>query len=150
MKRAVAYVGVWLAATTAAVTLSWLGVRDVIRGAVFDRPDAIPLVSPVMTEEPPPTTTSEAATVDTSAPEQEPPEPNPPAAEDAGHVRTYDVKGGKVVLSVHTESTELISVCTGYTMQTWATSPVGCGWNSHRGPTRFVGDRDLARPPHHG
>lgn len=122
MKRAIAYVGVWLAATTAAVTLSWLGVRDVIRGAVFDQPDTIPLVSPVTTEEPPPpATTSKPTTVDTPAPEQEPPETSPPTTEDAGDVQTYEVKGGKVVLSVRPEGAELISATprSGYTVQTW-------------------------------
>lgn len=38
VQRALTYVGVWVAATAAAVTVTWLGVRDVIHGAVFDPP----------------------------------------------------------------------------------------------------------------
>ncbi|MEV0705615.1 hypothetical protein AB0I53_47970 [Saccharopolyspora sp. NPDC050389] len=124
MKRAVAYIGVWLAATTAAVTLSWLGVRDVIRGAVFEPPDAIPLVQPGTTAPPPPPTTTEPSpepsptTVDTPTPKRT---PTPSRTADAGDVRTYEAKGGKVVLSVHAGGAKLVSATPrpGYTVQTW-------------------------------
>ncbi|MEU6268124.1 hypothetical protein [Saccharopolyspora shandongensis] len=126
MKRAVAYVGVWLAATTAAVTLSWLGVRDVIRGAVFEPRDAIPLVQPTTTAPPPPPTTTEPnpepapTTVDAPAP-QRTSTPSPSRTADSGDVRTYDAKGGKVVLSVHADGAKLVSATPrpGYTVQTW-------------------------------
>jgi hypothetical protein len=131
IKRAVTYIGVWLAATTAAVTLTWLGVRDVIRGAVFDQSDSVPLVRPVTTEPTqsvtptastapptPPTAQPQPATVDS------PPQPAPPPSpsiEGAGDVHTYEVKGGTVVLTVQPERAELISATprSGYTVQTW-------------------------------
>ncbi|WP_221467827.1 hypothetical protein [Saccharopolyspora phatthalungensis] len=135
MKQAVCYVGVWLTATTAAVTLAWLGVRDVIRGAVFEQPDAVPLVRPVPlppTESPLPPPTSNAPapppsdTVDspTSETEPDPPSSTPsstPPSEEAGEVRTYDVKGGKVVLSLRPDGADLVSAVprSGYTVQTW-------------------------------
>ncbi|WP_235883618.1 hypothetical protein [Saccharopolyspora elongata] len=127
MKRAVAYIGVWLAATTAAVTLSWLGVRDVIRGAMFEPPDAIPLVQPTTTAPPPPPPpTTEpspeptSTTMDAPAPERTP-TPSPSRTTDSGEVRTYYAKGGKVVLSVHADGAKLVSATPrpGYTVQTW-------------------------------
>jgi hypothetical protein len=129
MKRAVTYIGVWLTATTAAVTLSWLGVRDVIRGAVFDQPGSVPVVHPVAVQ--PPATSSNPApvppppdTVDSAMPQSPPrpdPKPNPSPAEDADDVRTYEVKGGTVVLSVRPDGAELVSATPrpGYTVQTW-------------------------------
>jgi hypothetical protein len=137
MKRAITYVGVWLTATTAAVTVSWLGVRDVIRGAVFDQSDAVPVVHPVTVppaESPPPPPTSSTpepapppvpGTVDSATPRPQPPKPapkpSPPPTEEASDVRTYEVKGGTVVLSVRPDSAELISATprSGYTVQTW-------------------------------
>ncbi|SDZ41431.1 hypothetical protein SAMN05216215_107043 [Saccharopolyspora shandongensis] len=124
MKRAVAYVGVWLAATTAAVTLSWLGVRDIIRGAVFEPPDAIPVVQPVTTAPPPPPTESRPEPTPTTVDAPPPPPtstPSPSRTADSGDVRTYDAKGGKVVLSVHADGAKLVSATPrpGYTVQTW-------------------------------
>ncbi|MGW1676984.1 hypothetical protein [Saccharopolyspora sp. NPDC002376] len=125
--RAFTYVGVWLAATTAAVTVTWLGVRDVIHGAVFDQPDPPPVARAVTvspTEQPPPpeppptTTAAEPTTVDTPAPEVTTPIEEPDDAED---VRAYDVTGGTVVLEVLPERATLISATprAGYTVQTW-------------------------------
>ncbi|MGP4015496.1 hypothetical protein [Saccharopolyspora sp. 5N708] len=134
IKRAVTYVGVWLAATTAGITLSWLGVRDVIRGAMFDESDAVPVVRPVATAPaesapattdaapPPPVVPPRPTTVDPATPEQPQSTPKPPpSADDAGDVRTYELKGGKVVLSVRTDGAALISATprSGYTVQTW-------------------------------
>ncbi|MEV6232268.1 hypothetical protein AB0L88_30850 [Saccharopolyspora shandongensis] len=124
MKRAVAYVGVWLAATTAAVTLSWLGVRDIIRGAVFEPPDAIPVVQPVTPAPPPPPTESRPEPTPTTVDDPPPPPtstPSPSRTADSGDVRTYDAKGGKVVLSVHADGAKLVSATPrpGYTVQTW-------------------------------
>lgn len=42
-KRIFTYLGAWLAATTAAGTLTWLGVRDVIHDTVLDPPRPLPV-----------------------------------------------------------------------------------------------------------
>ncbi|MCI2418986.1 hypothetical protein MOQ72_16195 [Saccharopolyspora sp. K220] len=141
MRRAVTYVGVWFAATTAAVTLSWLGVRDVIRGAVLDQSDSVPVVRPITSApaespspppaaspapppaESPPVLPPQPGTMapPTSEETQPTPKPSPSPTEDASDVRTYEVEGGAVVLSVRPDRAELISATprSGYTVQTW-------------------------------
>ncbi|MDA3647707.1 hypothetical protein LZ318_36750 [Saccharopolyspora indica] len=117
MHRAFTYVGVWLVATTAAVTVTWLGVRDIIQDAVFDQPvpkSARPVVTPPSLPLPPPGT-APSTTVDT--PDAEP----VPEAEDVDDVRTFELDGGTAVLAVRPEEAELISATPrrGYTVQTW-------------------------------
>ncbi|MER7014084.1 hypothetical protein ABT324_21905 [Saccharopolyspora sp. NPDC000359] len=142
--RAFTYAGVWLVATTAAVTVTWLGVRDVIHGAVFDQPDpppARPVLTPTTLPPPPPppvepapppvelpppdtpTTTAPSPTAPPSTPETT--TVDTPTLEStteiARDVRTYELNGGTVVLSVRPERAELISATprSGYTVQTW-------------------------------
>ncbi|QUH04986.1 hypothetical protein HUO13_33150 [Saccharopolyspora erythraea] len=131
-RRALTYLAAWLAATTAAVTLSWLGVRDVIRGAVLDRPDPVPAVRPVIEHPPQPTTPPASAPPESAAPETSAPEPAPesssrdPVPSPAGDVRTYDVGGGHVVLSMGATSASLVSATPkpGYSVRTWTAQ----GW----------------------
>ncbi|MER7077864.1 hypothetical protein SAMN02982929_06023 [Saccharopolyspora kobensis] len=125
--RAFTYAGVWLVATTAAVTVTWLGVRDIIQDTVFDQPAPPKAARPVVAPPPPPSTPLPAPS-STSTPEPPPPttvdtqvpEP-PPESETAADVRTFEVDGGTVVLSVRPERATLISATPrpGYTVQTW-------------------------------
>ncbi|GAA4835036.1 hypothetical protein [Saccharopolyspora rosea] len=122
VKRTLTYVGAWLAATTAAVTVTWLGVRDVMRGAVIDQPDAIPVLRPVSAPadpppQPPPAPPPPPDPVSTPpVPQQAAPPPEP-----TDDVRGYDVLGGQVVLAVSPDGAELVSATPnqGYTVQTW-------------------------------
>ncbi|MQS02152.1 hypothetical protein FNX44_009745, partial [Streptomyces sp. OF1] len=43
MRRGLVHATAWTAATAAAMTLSWFGVRTVLTGTVYDRPRAMPL-----------------------------------------------------------------------------------------------------------
>lgn len=58
-KRILTYFGAWLAATTAAGTLTWLGVRDVMHETVIERPGPLPATDSSRT--PPPTDAPDAA-----------------------------------------------------------------------------------------
>lgn len=42
-RRGLVHTGAWLAATTAAVTLSWFGVHTVLAGTVYDPPRTLPV-----------------------------------------------------------------------------------------------------------
>ncbi|RKT85287.1 hypothetical protein SAMN05421805_115136 [Saccharopolyspora antimicrobica] len=131
MHRAFTYAGVWLVATTAAVTVTWLGVRDIIQDTVFDQPAppkaARPVVAPPAPSTPlpvPRTSTPEPplpTTVDTQITEVTEVAEPPPESEAAADVRTFEVDGGTVVLSVRPERATLISATPrpGYTVQTW-------------------------------
>lgn len=112
MNRAFTYVGVWLVATTAAVTVTWLGIRDVIQDAVFEDPAPPKAIRPIAT---PPPSTPLPTTVDVPDPAP------PPETEVADDVRTFEVDGGTVVLSVLPQRATLISATPhpGYTVQTW-------------------------------
>ncbi|XVQ13268.1 hypothetical protein ACQP1W_12220 [Spirillospora sp. CA-255316] len=48
MRRAMSYVAPWALVTALAVALSWLGVRDVVRGAISDRSAPPPVTGPVI------------------------------------------------------------------------------------------------------
>lgn len=130
-RRALTYLAAWLAATTAAVTLSWLGVRDVIRGAVLDRPDPVPAVRPVIGRPPEATTPPTSAPPESAAPETSAPEPTRESSQEpepspVGDVRTYDVGGGRIVLSMEATSASLVSATPkpGYSVRTWTAQ----GW----------------------
>jgi hypothetical protein len=118
--RSPAIVLAWLAATAAAVAVSWLGVRTVVHDAVVTpprltvpvtsagtvRPPVPPPVSSTTTTPPTITTTITVPTTTRSAPDD---------------VHTYSVRGGQVVLALSAASATLVSAtpANGYTVQTW-------------------------------
>jgi hypothetical protein len=145
----------WLAATTAAVAVSWLGVRTVVHDAVLSPPQLAVPASPVGTGTPPPvppsttpvpTTTSVGPTSVTTTP---PPTTTttttaPPTS---SNVHSYAVRGGQVVLSLGATSATLVSAtpANGFAVQVWqetgwlrvdfsapsGTSSVFATWNGH-------------------
>jgi hypothetical protein len=127
----------WLAATAAAVGVSWLGVRTVVHDAVLSPPQlavpASPLPSgtppptPPATSVPPPTTPSVRPTTTTpSATPTTKPTPPPTTRSTApttvnADVHSYSVQGGQVVLSLSATSATLVSATPsdGYSVQVW-------------------------------
>ncbi|HEX3589797.1 MAG TPA: hypothetical protein VHV74_09200 [Pseudonocardiaceae bacterium] len=123
---------VWLAATAAAVAVSWLGVRTVVHEAVVSPPQlAVPSIPvgtvtpPAVTSIPPPTTTTTVpaaptTTVTTTTPKPVTTTSKPP------NVHSYAVQGGQVVLALNPTSATLVSAtpADGYSAQAWQES----GW----------------------
>lgn len=139
VRRGFLHVGAWALATAAAVTLSWFGVRSVLRGTAYDPPLTLP-VTGVATSSPPvassthrpkpttppaphtapPTRTvtpaappSATATVRVTVPPPKKPagapRPTATASDATGNVRSYSVAGGRVVLDLGPSSASLVS-----------------------------------------
>lgn len=147
----------WLAATAAAVGVSWLGVRTVVDDAVLPQRIAVP-TSPVSTGMPPPTpvvtsvsptppstvrpsgtpmrTTTTAPTTTTTV-----------TTQSSSDTQRYAVPGGVVVLDLSPTRATLVSAtpANGYSVQVWqetgwlrvdfssgnGTSTVFATWNGH-------------------
>jgi acyl-CoA hydrolase len=147
----------WIAATAAAVAVSWLGVRTVVHDAVLDPPQLAVPINAVATGTPPPTPstvpTPTSAVRPTTVPPNSPTVTVPtttttttvtPADQ---NVHRYQVKGGEVVLSLNDTSAKLVSATPagGYSVQAWQetgwlrvdftsganTSSVFATWNGH-------------------
>ncbi|MEE4542133.1 hypothetical protein V2S66_09165 [Streptomyces sp. V4-01] len=144
MGRALMHVGAWALATSAAVTLSWFGVRSVLRSTAYDPPRALPIPSATQpaeisaTQRPSPrpsapisartsarTSASPSATPRRTATSPAPGRTRPPAT---GSVRPYSLKGGRVVLDLGATSASLVSATPnpGWQMSVW--TPTGDGW----------------------
>lgn len=146
----------WLAATAAAVAVSWLGVRTVVHDAVLSPPELAVPASPLATGSPPPippsttttttvppTTTSiqPATTTGTTTTTTTTPPPT------SSNVHSYAVRGGEVVLSLGPASATLVSAtpANGFAVQEWqengwlrvdfsapsGTSSLFATWNGH-------------------
>ncbi|MGI8336526.1 hypothetical protein ACRYCC_41850 [Actinomadura scrupuli] len=137
MRRAVLYLALWAGATALAVTLSWLGVRDVLRGAVFDRPGAIPAGGPVIHASPAPPATggTPAATARPSRPARRPaPVPgrpsathaSPSASSRAADVRSFASRGGRAAFTLTPAAAHLVSATPAQGYGTKVTP--GTGW----------------------
>ncbi|MGW0787531.1 hypothetical protein ACWD04_04580 [Streptomyces sp. NPDC002911] len=178
MQRGLVHAIAWSLATGAAVTLSWWGVHSVMSGTAYDPPRAVPISVGARggqaTNEPvsssthralpsasPSATASRATPTLPSRPSRRPssrppavsPGPGPaessaPPAADAGEVRSYPTRGGRVVLELADDSAKLVSATPepGWSMQVWtnpgwirvdfsdgagATVSVFCTWNGH-------------------
>ena len=166
----------WSLATGAAVALSWWGVHTVMSGTAYDPPRAVPIsvdarggqatdepVSSSTHRAPPSASPSATASRATPAPSSRPsrrPSSRPPSASpgparttpppvsDAGAVKSYPTRGGRVVLELADGSAKLVSATPqpGWSMQVWtnaewlrvdfsdgagATVSVFCTWNGH-------------------
>lgn len=140
-KRILTYFGAWLAATTAAGTLTWLGVRDVMHDTVLERPRPLPVSDGDSGRTSQPTAEPDPARTPTEQPrtaEPDPTEPGPGAADLRAEppgaaespeqheqlrpdIRNQDVPGGRAVLSVRPDAVELVSAVPqpGYGVRTW-------------------------------
>jgi hypothetical protein len=104
IRRTLLRVTAWAVATALAVTMSWLGVHQVLAAGVSgDQRRAIPIAS--STTGPRPSSASTTARED---------------------VRGYQLTGGRVVLEITATSARLVSATpeTGWRVQTWAAA----GW----------------------
>lgn len=143
VRRGLVHVGAWAATTAAAVTLSWFGVRSVLRQTAYDSPRALPITG-VPTSSPPevPPAHRPGPASPHASPQAPPPaSPRapgrtratggaavpPPASAAGGDVHSYTVKGGRVVLGLGARAATLVSATpdAGWRMQVWATQP---GW----------------------
>ncbi|RAY12520.1 hypothetical protein DPM19_25680 [Actinomadura craniellae] len=104
MRRAVTYVAPWAVATVLAVSLSWLGVRDVLRHAIFDRPGAMPAVGPVILDSPSPPPSARPSPSPSPTKQRPSRKPDPPS-----NVRSYTVRGGRAALQVMSDRVKLVS-----------------------------------------
>ncbi|MFC9977296.1 hypothetical protein ACFVH6_40995 [Spirillospora sp. NPDC127200] len=120
MRRAMSYVAPWAVVTALAVTLSWLGVRDVVRTAVSDRSAPVPVTGPVTHASPTvrpvtgasPSREPQSAEATRSAPPSARPSPRPPApapSVDLGDVRSYVTRGGRAALALAPGRVVLVS-----------------------------------------
>ncbi|MFE4450996.1 hypothetical protein [Streptomyces sp. NPDC056796] len=175
MQRGLVHAVAWSLSTGAAVTLSWWGVHTVMSGTVYDPPRAVPISvgaragqatdEPVSSSThrasppaPPGATASRTAPPPSATPSRLPssrppdrspsPATPPPPPADAGEVRSYPTRGGRVVLELADDSATLVSATPepGWSMQVWtnpewirvdfsdgagATQSVFCTWNGH-------------------
>ncbi|MEV5828373.1 hypothetical protein AB0L25_22720 [Spirillospora sp. NPDC052242] len=110
MRRAMSYVAPWAGVTALAVTLSWLGVRDVVRATVSERAAPPPIAGPVIRASPTvpsPSVPSPSARPDDDGRDRAPEPtaaPRPP-----GNVRSYAVKGGQAAMSLDGGEVRLVS-----------------------------------------
>lgn len=127
MRRAMSYVAPWAAATALAVALSWLGVRDVVRGAVSDRETPPPIGGPVIhgsPSMPPPSRSvgsptarpgpsegdqSAATTAPVPAPTRTRTRPKPQPSRPPANVRSYATRGGRAALATVNGRVRLVS-----------------------------------------
>ncbi|MFB7663709.1 hypothetical protein ACFC1R_07105 [Kitasatospora sp. NPDC056138] len=149
MRNGLVQLAAWVAATSAAVALSWLGVHAVLADAAFEQPRAVPLPSPGgRAPDAPSAPSAEPATVGTAAsaasarpadpssgspaptasPAPRSPSPGASTGSDTGSrpsadstVRSYLVPGGRVALGMEPDRAELVSAAPepGWQMQVW-------------------------------
>jgi hypothetical protein len=118
MRRNLTYATVWVGATALAVTVSWLGVRPVLRSAAFGehapvtvdvagRPTQTVITeAPVATVTPKPTATATA----TAAPPKPRKSPSPkPTRKPAGTIRSFTTIGGYTAVSIGPSSATVVS-----------------------------------------
>ncbi|XRQ03586.1 hypothetical protein ACN3XK_44295 [Actinomadura welshii] len=122
------YVAPWAGVTALAVALSWLGVRDVVRGAVSERSSPPPIAGPVIHSSPPGPASVGSPTSRPSAPSgkdegpkpSKPPKAPPPSPERSGkpatraprrtdNVRSYAARGGRAAMSIEKNRVRLVS-----------------------------------------
>lgn len=122
--------GAWIAATAAAVVLSWFGVRGVLHDAVVGHVPPLPPrhgaaappppPEPTTSENPP---TSSAPPTPTEVPRESTATSTPPpaAGETDARVRGFDLAGGRVVLAIHPDRARLVSAVPkpGFQVRTW-------------------------------
>jgi hypothetical protein len=141
--KGLATVLVWAVVTAAAVTLSWWGVHTVMAGTAYDPPRAVPIPSgaprtlppvassthrpkPTPTPTPTHTTPKPPPPTHTTPPPKKPtgspkPSATPPDQVEDGVIRSYDTKGGRVVLDIGSTQASLVSATpqSGWSMQVW-------------------------------
>lgn len=119
------YVAPWAVVTALAVALSWLGVRDVVRGAVSERSAPPPIAGPIIhssPSDPPGPTSIGSPTSRPSTPngQDEKPRPKPspkPSGRDGDdsdpkppdNVRSYATRGGRAAMSIQKDRVRLVS-----------------------------------------
>ncbi|WP_189934693.1 hypothetical protein [Streptomyces sulfonofaciens] len=168
----------WSLATGGAATLSWWGVHTVLAGTAYDPPRAVPIAAGGSPRHAKPVSSSTHRPRPTPSPTRRPRPPRPPApvhsapaergpshspppsspgtgtGTDDGVVRSYDTKGGRVVLDIGRTSARLVSATPnpGWSMQVWkepswirvefATDSdevsVFCTWNGHQPQVQIV------------
>ncbi|WP_125617626.1 hypothetical protein [Actinomadura sp. WAC 06369] len=106
MRRVMSYVAPWAGVTALAVTLSWLGVRDVVRATVSERAAPPPIAGPVIRGSPTAPTAGPTARPDGGGRDRA---PGPAAPRPPGNVRSYAVKGGQAAMSLRGGEVRLVS-----------------------------------------
>jgi hypothetical protein len=141
--RGLLHAGAWALTTAAAVTLSWFGVRSVLRSTAYDLPRALPItVTSAAATSGPPVASSTHRPKPTTAPPPPPrpatttpvppktppgtPHPTASASASAGDVHSYTIRGGRVVLTLTPTAASLVTASpnTGWRMQVWTQT----GW----------------------
>lgn len=107
-----AYAALWAGATGLAVLLTWYGVHDVLRAAVFDGPALVPpLAVPSHPATPPPVTSPSPTPRPTSHSSTPRPTPTPhttaPATPD--NITSYSTPGGRVALALTASEVRVVS-----------------------------------------
>ncbi|WP_189132341.1 hypothetical protein [Wenjunlia tyrosinilytica] len=145
MRRGVIHTGAWLAATTAAVALSWFGVHSVLAGTAYDPPRAVattggrspdsasskplPPASPSASRKAgsspspsAPVTPSRRGSLGdvANSPTNTPKQSSSPDA-DWGDVKSYTVSGGRVAFDLGGSTGKLVSATpdSGWRMKVW-------------------------------
>ncbi|MDH6126669.1 hypothetical protein [Kitasatospora sp. GP82] len=146
MRNGLVQLAAWVAATSAAVALSWLGVHAVLTDAAFEQPRAVPLPSPGGRVSDGPSAQQAASAASAGSPAASPtvsetasasPSASAPPSPSAGRstaqgsaadasVRSVLVPGGRVALSMEPDRADLVSAAPdpGWQMQVWH----GEGW----------------------
>ncbi|WP_431910258.1 hypothetical protein [Nonomuraea jabiensis] len=124
MRRALRYAAIWCGATAVAVSVSWFGVRGVLRDEFVDDVDVEPFVAQtIAADEAPLTLTSPSPTPSptaTSGPSRAPRKPvKSPVKNPAPRkpLKVVKVKGGEVAFTLGPEGCRLVSATpvSGYT-----------------------------------
>ncbi|MBZ6477214.1 hypothetical protein K9U14_28410 [Streptomyces griseocarneus] len=149
MRRGIMQALAWALATAAAMAVSWYGVRTVLAGTAYEPPRALPISGGAAPEiggpassarapqppSPPPSASPSSGTAAPSARRVTPtptpggeagaaPRPGDGPSPGAGEVKSYPVRGGRVVFDLGESSATLVSATPdeGWRMRVWKQS----------------------------
>ncbi|MEV6040840.1 hypothetical protein AB0L65_57715 [Nonomuraea sp. NPDC052116] len=124
MRRALRYAAIWCGATAVAVSVSWFGVRGVLRDEFVDDVDVEPFVAQTIAADEAPLTLTSPSPTASPSPSRAPRKPvkspvESPAKSPAPRkpLKVVKVKGGEVAFTLGPEGCRLVSATpvSGYT-----------------------------------
>ncbi|MEU5187783.1 hypothetical protein AB0G83_11660 [Streptomyces klenkii] len=139
VRRGIMQALAWVLATTAAMAVSWYGVRTVLTGTAYEPPRALPISGTTPPLEPaargsaPSPSAPERSASSTPVPRSAAPAPSASSRSDApsapppgdnGEVKSFPVRGGRAVFDLGESSAALVSATPdeGWQMRVWKQS----------------------------
>ncbi|MET9415793.1 hypothetical protein ABZY03_16760 [Streptomyces klenkii] len=139
VRRGIMQALAWVLATTAAMAVSWYGVRTVLTGTAYEPPRALPISgttpplgpaargsapSPSAPERLSPSPPAPRSTAPAPSASSRPDAPSEPPSDSNGEVKSFPVRGGRAVFDLGESSAALVSATPdeGWQMRVWKQS----------------------------